>query len=115
MIYSVHRSKAIFGEDADEFRPERWDNDWQAPKGAFIPFGDGPAVRLRTFAATYLWVELHWAKASAFGNEDNSIAACSGGKIHLEAQRGGDAVPHSRSCRSDPLAGSFRTHGSEIP
>ena len=42
--YSVHHSKEIWGEDADEFRPERWlgEGITARQKNAFIPFSYGP-------------------------------------------------------------------------
>lgn len=42
--YSMHHSKEIWGEDADEFRPERWLGEGLTArqKGAFIPFSYGP-------------------------------------------------------------------------
>jgi benzoate 4-monooxygenase len=40
--YTIHHSKEIWGQDADEFRPERWDNVTEAQKNAFIPFSYGP-------------------------------------------------------------------------
>ncbi|KAH7374843.1 benzoate 4-monooxygenase [Plectosphaerella cucumerina] len=40
--YSVHHSKEIWGPDADEFRPERWENVTERQKNAFIPFSYGP-------------------------------------------------------------------------
>lgn len=40
--YSVHHSHEIWGPDADEFRPERWDNATERQKNAFIPFSYGP-------------------------------------------------------------------------
>lgn len=42
--YSVHHSREIWGEDTDEFRPERWDPAVLTPrqKKAFIPFSVGP-------------------------------------------------------------------------
>ncbi|AEO63061.1 uncharacterized protein THITE_2107910 [Thermothielavioides terrestris NRRL 8126] len=40
--YSIHHSKEIWGPDADEFRPERWDNLTARQKNAFIPFSYGP-------------------------------------------------------------------------
>jgi Cytochrome P450 len=41
----VHRDPRWFNE-ADEFRPERWDKDLakHLPRGAYFPFGDGPRV-----------------------------------------------------------------------
>ena len=41
----LHRDARWF-EDPDAFRPDRWDNDLarRLPKGAYIPFGDGPRV-----------------------------------------------------------------------
>ncbi|CAI5440671.1 unnamed protein product [Caenorhabditis angaria] len=40
--WSVHYDKQIWGEDSNEFRPERW-NDQQMKNGAnYLPFGFGP-------------------------------------------------------------------------
>lgn len=40
--YTIHHSKEIWGPDADEFRPERWDELTDAQRDAFIPFSYGP-------------------------------------------------------------------------
>ncbi|KAJ5528289.1 Benzoate 4-monooxygenase [Penicillium frequentans] len=42
--YTIHRSKAIWGPDAEEFVPERWNPERLTPrqKAAFIPFSHGP-------------------------------------------------------------------------
>lgn len=58
-VYVMHRWKKIYGEDADDFRPERWD-----PQGknvvnlknvgyGYLPFNGGPRVCLgREFSPT---------------------------------------------------------------
>lgn len=42
--YTIHRSKEIWGPDAEEFVPERWSNErlTARQKAAFIPFSHGP-------------------------------------------------------------------------
>src|SRR6201996_5931239 len=40
--YTIHHSKEIWGPDADEFRPERWEKVTERQKEAFIPFSYGP-------------------------------------------------------------------------
>ncbi|CAI7674053.1 unnamed protein product [Penicillium pancosmium] len=42
--YTIHRSKEIWGPDAEEFNPERWSskNLTARQKAAFIPFSHGP-------------------------------------------------------------------------
>ncbi|KAL2757301.1 hypothetical protein ACRALDRAFT_2025126 [Sodiomyces alcalophilus JCM 7366] len=40
--YSIHHSREIWGPDADEFRPERWEKVTDRQKNAFIPFSYGP-------------------------------------------------------------------------
>ncbi|KAI0394949.1 cytochrome P450 [Xylariaceae sp. FL0594] len=42
--YTMHHSRDIWGDDADEFRPERWDPAvlTQRQRNAFIPFSYGP-------------------------------------------------------------------------
>ncbi|KAK3359561.1 putative benzoate 4-monooxygenase cytochrome P450 [Lasiosphaeria hispida] len=40
--YSVHHSTEIWGPDANEFRPERWEMLTTRQKNAFIPFSHGP-------------------------------------------------------------------------
>lgn len=40
--YTIHHSKEIWGPDADDFRPERWEQVTTRQKNAFIPFSHGP-------------------------------------------------------------------------
>lgn len=49
----THRDPRWF-EDADAFKPERWDHDLikKLPKGAYFPFGDGPRVCIGNHFAT---------------------------------------------------------------
>ena len=41
----MHRRKDIFGPDADDFKPERWETQ-DIPAWAFLPFNGGPRVCL---------------------------------------------------------------------
>ncbi|KAK3905020.1 glycosyl hydrolase family 76-domain-containing protein [Staphylotrichum tortipilum] len=41
--YVLHRNKAVFGPDADEFRPERWESDLRV-SWEYIPFSGGPRI-----------------------------------------------------------------------
>lgn len=47
-LYTMHRRKDIFGEDAEDFRPERWldaENETPLRPGwAYLPFSGGPRV-----------------------------------------------------------------------
>jgi cytochrome P450 len=43
--YSMHRRKDIYGQDADEFRPERWaPEEGLRPGWAYLPFNGGPRI-----------------------------------------------------------------------
>jgi cytochrome P450 len=42
-FYSLHRRKDLFGEDAEQFRPERWEALRPAP-WTYLPFSGGPRV-----------------------------------------------------------------------
>lgn len=50
--YSMHRRPDLFGEDAEDFRPERWDEDLPLNGNdttrawGFLPFSGGPRVCL---------------------------------------------------------------------
>ncbi|KAJ5713476.1 n-alkane-inducible cytochrome P450 [Penicillium malachiteum] len=49
--YSAHRLPEVYGQDASEFRPERWEN--LKPGWAYIPFNGGPRICIgQQFALT---------------------------------------------------------------
>lgn len=41
-LYSLHRRRDYWGDDADEFRPERWET--ARPVHEFLPFNAGPRI-----------------------------------------------------------------------
>lgn len=47
-LYSIHRRKDIYGEDAEEFKPERWLDEGEKkgirPGWGFLPFNGGPRI-----------------------------------------------------------------------
>ncbi|MCJ1437897.1 hypothetical protein MMC27_007284 [Xylographa pallens] len=52
-VYAMHRRKDLYGDDAEEFRPERWDDkdlplyrDKTTAAWGFLPFNGGPRVCL---------------------------------------------------------------------
>lgn len=49
--YSMHRLPKVFGEDASEYRPERWAG--LKPGWAYVPFNGGPRICIgQQFALT---------------------------------------------------------------
>ncbi|KAJ3117908.1 hypothetical protein HK098_006080, partial [Nowakowskiella sp. JEL0407] len=38
----IHTSTTFWGEDANEFKPDRWLNNFVPVPGSYFPFGDGP-------------------------------------------------------------------------
>ncbi|KAJ6789795.1 hypothetical protein PWT90_02345 [Aphanocladium album] len=67
--YTMHHSTDIWGQDVEEFRPERWETVTQRQKTAFIPFSHGPRacvgrnvaeMEMKLIAAT--WVKRYSAK-----------------------------------------------------
>ncbi|KAG9258546.1 cytochrome P450 [Emericellopsis atlantica] len=59
--YSLHRRKDVYGEDADEFRPERWEGSLR-PLWSYVPFSGGPRFcpgqQLALTQLSYLLVRL---------------------------------------------------------
>lgn len=46
-VYLVHRRKDLYGEDAEEFRPERWEDGSLDESGwGYLPFNKGPRLCL---------------------------------------------------------------------
>ena len=43
-VYALHRRRDIYGPDADEFRPERWEDGKLQPRWGYLPFNGGPRV-----------------------------------------------------------------------
>jgi hypothetical protein len=46
-VYAMHRRMDIYGEDAELFRPERWEGDELKNIGwVYLPFNGGPRLSL---------------------------------------------------------------------
>jgi len=43
-IYGLHRDKSLWGEDSNEFNPDRFDKLTKEQSLAFLPFGGGPRI-----------------------------------------------------------------------
>lgn len=43
-LYTMHRRKDLYGDDAEDFRPERWDT--LRPGWEYLPFNGGPRICL---------------------------------------------------------------------
>lgn len=41
--YSMHRLKSVYGPDAEDFNPDRWDENLR-PGWAYLPFNGGPRI-----------------------------------------------------------------------
>lgn len=74
-IYTIHRSREIWGPDVAEFRPERWFNLTNRQKAAFIPFGSGTrACAGRNLAELEMKVIIAtWAKRYDFVTEQDHL------------------------------------------
>ncbi|KAE8167387.1 cytochrome P450 [Aspergillus tamarii] len=45
-IYAMHRRTDLYGPDATEFRPERWEDGKLQPRWGYLPFNGGPRICL---------------------------------------------------------------------
>lgn len=43
-VYALHRRHDFYGSDAEEFRPERWEDGRLRPRWEFLPFNGGPRI-----------------------------------------------------------------------
>jgi cytochrome P450 len=43
-LYAMHRRMDFYGSDAEDFRPERWENDKLRPRWGYLPFNGGPRI-----------------------------------------------------------------------
>ncbi|KAI6782573.1 uncharacterized protein J7T54_003585 [Emericellopsis cladophorae] len=85
--HSLHRRKDVYGEDADEFRPERWEGSLR-PLWSYVPFSGGPRFcpgqQLALTQLSYLLVRLF----QAF----ESIEACDALPMRLKIGTGSSLV-----------------------
>ncbi|TVY59044.1 Cytochrome P450 monooxygenase fsdH [Lachnellula suecica] len=74
-VYVMHRRKDLYGEDSDEFKPERWEA--LRPGWQYLPFNGGPRICLgQQFAlteASYTVIRLLQAFKSIEKRDDSKI------------------------------------------
>jgi len=72
-VWVMHRRKDLYGEDADEFKPERWET--LRPSWQFLPFNGGPRICIgQQFAlteASYTTIRLLQALSSIEPRDSN--------------------------------------------
>ncbi|KAI9761985.1 MAG: hypothetical protein M1840_001514 [Geoglossum simile] len=78
-VYSLHRRADLYGEDAEEFRPERWEEDLglfrdeTTAKWGYLPFNGGPRICLgSTHAKIYF---KHIQSKLAFPSLSHTLAS----------------------------------------
>lgn len=43
-VYAMHRRTDIYGQEANDFRPERWMDKGLRPRWGYLPFNGGPRI-----------------------------------------------------------------------
>ncbi len=105
----VHRDRRWFGEDAEEFRPERWDHDLakRIPHCAYFPFADGPRVCIGNHFAMMEAVLVLATVAARYRLElDPDYALKLLPSVTLRPKGGIEMVLHQRGARgggADPI------------
>lgn len=95
-VFSMHRRKDIYGADAEEFRPERWET--LRPGWAYLPFNGGPRIcpgqQFALTEASYTLVRLVQEFSSVVADDDQpwkemlgmTTASFHGTKVRLSAR-----------------------------
>ena len=61
-VYTMHRRKDLYGEDADEFKPERWET--LRPGWEYLPFNGGPRICIGRKCSRYTTIVSYLADFS---------------------------------------------------
>ncbi|KAM0753448.1 cytochrome P450 [Meredithblackwellia eburnea MCA 4105] len=69
--YSTHRDQLVWGDDVEEWKPERWDRLTDVQKSTFRPFSSGPAACLGINMA---YLELYVVSAKLFRSFNGQFA-----------------------------------------
>ena len=86
---AMHRDKGIWGEDADNFRPERWED--LKPGWQYIPFSGGPRVcpgqQIALTETAYVLVRL-LQKFESIENRDPVLDFVEQSRLTIESRNG---------------------------
>ena len=86
---AMHRDKDIWGEDAEEFRPERWDGF--EPGWHYIPFSGGPRIcpgqQLALTETAYVLIRL-LQEFRDIENRDPEMAFIEESRLTVESRNG---------------------------
>lgn len=90
LTYHIHHDKDVWGDDADVFRPERWEQDKRNP-WEFVPFLGGPRIcpaqQQVILQATYLLLRLT-RKFERIHNRDEVWEYVELQRMAIESRRG---------------------------
>ncbi|KAK0101499.1 hypothetical protein ONS95_006668 [Cadophora gregata] len=94
-VHTMHHRKDLWGEDVEEFKPERWEN--RRPGWDFLPFNGGPRICIgQQFALTessYVTVrllqrfeKLEYLETDPIIRHNLSLTDCSGNGVKVRMQ-----------------------------
>ena len=90
LTYHIHHDRDVWGDDADDFRPERWEEGSRAP-WEFVPFLGGPRIcpaqQQVIIQATYLLLRMV-RKFEWIDNRDEVLEYVELQRMAIESRRG---------------------------
>ena len=82
-VYVMQRRKDLWGQDADEFRPDRWDG--RRPGWEYLPFNGGPRICIGQQVCT-----IRFLHSNNYSHDTDTITVCAYGGWICDSEAGAE-------------------------